>query len=95
MDSGERGMNPVAMTVINPRKECWPSWGSNQRRVLKCATLPAELKMLDLTKLKAFADDKFSLAKMTISLFDRVENTAGKEENDGFQNFVPFFHSVF
>ena len=30
-DSGERGMNPVAMTIINPRKEYWPSRGSNQR----------------------------------------------------------------
>ena len=26
MDSSERGMNPVAMTIINPQKECWPSW---------------------------------------------------------------------
>ena len=25
MDSGERGMNPVAMTIINPRKEYWTS----------------------------------------------------------------------
>ena len=23
MDSGERGMNPVAMTIINPQKEYW------------------------------------------------------------------------
>ena len=37
-------MNPVAMTVINPRKEYWPSRGSNQRPpVLKSATLPTEL----------------------------------------------------
>ena len=43
-DSGERGMNPVAMTVINPRKEYWPSRGSNQRPpVLNFGTLPAEL----------------------------------------------------
>ena len=27
----ERGISPVAMTIINPRKESWPSWGSNQR----------------------------------------------------------------
>ena len=31
MDSGERGMNPVAMTIINPWKEYWPSPGSNQQ----------------------------------------------------------------
>ena len=43
-DSGERGMNPVAMTIINPRNGCWPSRGSNQRLpVLKSATLPTEL----------------------------------------------------
>ena len=40
MDSGERGMNPVAMTIINPRTEYWPSRGSNQRPpvLALCAT---------------------------------------------------------
>ena len=43
-DSSERGMNPVAMTIINPRKEYWPSQGSNQRPpVLNSQTLPTEL----------------------------------------------------
>ena len=37
-------MNPVAMTIINPRKEYWPSRGSNQQPpVLKSATLLTEL----------------------------------------------------
>ena len=31
MDSGERGMNPVAMTIINPRKQYWLRRGPNQR----------------------------------------------------------------
>ena len=31
MASGERGMNPVAMTIINSRKEYWQSQGSNKR----------------------------------------------------------------
>ena len=26
MNSGERGMNPAAMTIIKPRKEYWPIW---------------------------------------------------------------------
>ena len=40
MDSGERGMNPAAMTIINPRKEYWPSRGSKQQPpVLKSAML--------------------------------------------------------
>ena len=51
--------------------------------------LPNE-KILDLTKLKEFADKKLNVAKMTISLFDRVENTVGKGENAGYQHFLLF-----
>ena len=37
-------MNPVAMTIFNPRKEYWPSWELYQRPpVLKSATLRIEL----------------------------------------------------
>ena len=52
-------------------------------------TLPND-KFLDMTKLKAFTDDKLNIAKMTISLCDRFENTVGKEENDGYQHFLLF-----
>ena len=31
-DSGERGMNPVAMSIINPRREYWPSLSSSPQR---------------------------------------------------------------
>ena len=37
-------------------------------------------KILDRTRLKAFADDKLSVTKMIISVFDRVENIVGKGE---------------
>ena len=47
-------------------------------------------KILDVTKLKAFADDKLNVAKMTIFLYDRVENTVGKGENAGYQHFLLF-----
>ena len=44
MDSGERGMNPVTMTIIIPQKEYWPSRGSNKRPpVFKSEMLPTEL----------------------------------------------------
>ena len=44
MDSGERGMIPVTMTIINPWKEYWLSLGSNQQPpILKSCTLPTEL----------------------------------------------------
>ena len=46
-------------------------------------------KILDVTKLKALADDKLNIAKM-ISLIDRVENTVGKGENAGYQHFFLF-----
>ena len=39
-------------------------------------------KNLDQTKLKAFADDKFTVTKMVVSVFDndRGENIVGKGE---------------
>ena len=70
MDGIERGMNPVAMTIISPRKEYWPSRGSNQRPpVLKSATLPTEqwgsfYRSIELyMKLKVFAVENFYVAK--------------------------------
>ena len=50
--------------------------------------------ILDVTSLKAFADNKSNVAKMTISLFDRVENTVGKGENANTSIFS-FSHCVF
>ena len=40
-------------------------------------------RILDMTKLKAFADDKMNVAKIMIYLFNWVENTVGKGENAG------------
>ena len=45
-------------------------------------------KILDLTKLKAFADDKMNVAQVMISVFDRVENTEGKGKIVGYQHFL-------
>ena len=43
-----------------------------------------------MTKLKALADDKLNVARMMISLLDRVENAVGKGENAGYQHFLLF-----
>ena len=51
-------------------------------------------KILDWSKLKAFADDKLNVTKMIISLFDRVENIIGKGEIACTSNFS-FSHNVF
>ena len=40
-------------------------------------------KILDLSKFKALADDKFNVANMMISLFDSVENLVCKGVNAG------------
>ena len=47
-------------------------------------------KILDVTKLKAFEDDKINDAQMRISVFDRVENIVGKGKNAGYQHFLLF-----
>ena len=49
-------------------------------------------KILDVTKLKAFAVDKLKFVKMTISLLVTVENTVGKGDNAVFLN--AFFFQV-
>ena len=45
-----------------------------------------------MTKLKEFADDKLNVAKMTIALFDRVENTMG---NPAFSPFTTVCSKAF
>ena len=42
------------------------------------------------TKLKAFADVKLDVAKIIISVYDRVENIVGKGENATYQHFLLF-----
>ena len=48
------------------------------------------IKILAWSKLKAFAVDKFTVAKMMISVFDRIENVVGKGENASYQHFLLF-----
>ena len=47
-------------------------------------------KILDVTKLKASADDKLNVAQMMTSVFERVENITGKGENASHQHFLLF-----
>ena len=43
-----------------------------------------------LSKLKAFAEDNFSVPQMVQFFLDRVENIVGKGENAALQRFLPF-----
>ena len=55
--------------------------------VFDCLTLPNN-RMLDLSKLKAFADGKLNTAKLMISVCDGLETIVGKGENACYQHFV-------
>ena len=47
-------------------------------------------KILDWSKLKAFAEDKSNVTKMIISVFDRVENIVEKGEIARYEQFLLF-----
>ena len=49
-----------------------------------------ENKISDQSKLKAFADDKLNVTQNIKVVFHRTENMVGKEENDGYQQFLLF-----
>ena len=52
-------------------------------------SLPKD-KILDWSKLKAFADKKINVAKKLKIVLGRVENIVGKGENAGNQHFLIF-----
>ena len=59
--------------------------------VVKINSLPNN-KYLDLSKFKAFADDKSNVVKLMGFLLKRTENIMGKGENaskDAYSNFPP------
>ena len=47
-------------------------------------------RILIITKLKEFADDKLNVAEMTISVFDRVKKHCGKRRKCWLPAFSPF-----
>ena len=47
-------------------------------------------KILDSSKLKAFADDKLNATEKLKFVLGRVENIVGKGENAGYQHFLLF-----
>ena len=71
-------------------RQCFQKTSQSQSSKLSVNSLP-NIKILDWSNLKAFADNKIKLAKMMIFfffVFDRVENIVGKGENAGNQHFL-------
>ena len=52
-------------------------------------------KVLDWSKLKAFADNKLNLAEKLKFVLGRVENIVGKGEYAGYQHFPKMFSKDF
>ena len=76
-----------SFSLHRPRRLTWVN--VSQNIPLSCMVLnpfPHD-KILDQTKLKAFADDKLNVTKMIISVFDRVENIVGIGEIACTSNF--------
>ena len=48
-------------------------------------------RIFDWSKLKALADDSFSVAKMVQFFIDSVENVLGKGENAVYEHFLTMF----
>ena len=53
-------------------------------------TLYQTTKILDWSKLKAFADNKINVAEKLKFILGRVENIVGKGENAGYKHFLLF-----
>ena len=47
-------------------------------------------KILDWSKMKAFADDKINVTEKLRFVLEKVENIVGKGENAGHQHFLLF-----
>ena len=60
----------------------------------KVNSLPMD-KIVNLSKLKAFADNKINMTKELEFVLGREENIVGKEENSGYQHFPTMFSKAF
>ena len=68
---------------------CWNSEFFSLMNVLPYDNILAQ------GKLKAFTDDKFSVDKIILVAFDRVENIVVEGENASNQHFLLFFQQSF
>ena len=60
------------------------------QKLSSCVNSVTNNKILDLTKLKAFADDKINVTQTLKFTLGRVENIVGIGENAGYQHFLLF-----
>ena len=81
----------ILLYTLCKKKNAWSQMPVKVFNFHKCLSLPNS-KILALTKLGAFADDKVSIAKLIISIFDRVGNICGKRRKCCLPAFFSFSH---
>ena len=84
---GISGKGLIKVRTLLVEVEWWPYF------LYPMNSLPND-KILNWSKLKAFADDKIKVFNMIIFVFDRVENNVENGENAGYLHFL-LFHKVF
>ena len=76
--------------VEKRRKDLFFKVVKSQDCVVKTFNSLPHNKILDWSKLKAFADDKLNATEKLKFVLGRVENIVGKGENAGYQHFLLF-----
>ena len=71
------------------QKACFPEASKGVTVWEWVKSLPKN-KILEITKFKAFAENKINVVHMMISVFNRSQNIVGKGENAGYQYFLLF-----
>ena len=79
-----RNFSHTLLTLNNPKEEGY------SHIVFYCINSLPNNKFSDKSSLKAFADDKLTVAKKSTFALGRVENIVGKEENAVYQHFLLF-----
>ena len=82
--------DPVFIGILEENSILYPFYPLSVALFDSLLTLLPDNNLLDWTKFKSVADDKFNVAEIMISVLDQVENTVGKGENVGYQHFLLF-----
>ena len=91
------GVGPEGKTHPNSKPDNNGQFPICHTHILLFNSLPNN-KIIDWSKLKAFADDIINVNKNLKFVLGRIENIVGKGENDGYQHFLLFpsmFSKVF
>ena len=65
-------------------------WPDAVVEIILCHFSLPNNKILDLSKLKIFAEDKMNVSEKLKFVFGRIGNIVGREENAGYKHFLLF-----